>query len=78
MSWKDEIERIAADHRANTDRLDDRLAAAKARLAARSAELAAEARAEPPAEPITQAADPEEKDPDEEAETFYRPKSWLI
>lgn len=74
MTWRNAIERIAVEHRADTNQLDDRLAAARERLAARSRELAA--RKKPVEEPHVPAA-PEPQEPEAEPDS-YRPSSWLI
>lgn len=76
MTWRDTIERIAVEHRAETNRLDDRLAAARDRLAARSRELAAAKKVDEPSARTVQDLSRQEVQPEEEPDS-YRPSSWL-
>ena len=86
MSRADNIEQIAADHRAASQQLRAQIAETNARAAAKSQELviaavrAAQERAEPPYEQVAQPVTRHSGESDEanESDEDYRPKSWLI
>ncbi len=83
MSWADNIEQIAADHRAESQQLRAQAAETNARAAAKSHELvlvAVRAAQERTQRPYEQVVQPVTRHSDEldEADEDYRPRSWLI
>jgi DNA-binding ferritin-like protein len=77
VTARDEIERIAAEHRAATDRIVERIDAIGRAAAARSARLSAQAREEPSPPNVSAGDDHSDVAPTQDTDEPEPPKSWL-